>query len=129
MLAMHEELDALYAEVVDLSDDEKRRILTKWVEVKSAPRSGRGSLVVLELSPDCTGAGLIKQAQQNLTKVYHPDRFFGRSLGSYKRILADITQRVIEARISLETHDTAMRTYFELATPKSPPPDEPAKPR
>ena len=76
--------DPLLAEDVDLGLDQKRAILVKHRSLANATYFG-----VLEVPADADRRSL-KAAYRRLSKEFHPDRFFGKRLGSYKAYLAEI---------------------------------------
>jgi hypothetical protein len=82
--------DAL-AEDTDLSPDQRRAILNKHASLSA------GTLFdLLEVPRDVDRRGL-RAAYFRLSKVYHPDVFFGKRLGTYHRRLADIFEMVSKA--------------------------------
>ena len=76
--------DPLLAEDVDLGRDQKRSILAKHRSLASATYFD-----VLEVPRDADRRAL-KAAYRRLSKEFHPDRFFGKRLGSFKPMLAEI---------------------------------------
>jgi tetratricopeptide (TPR) repeat protein len=87
--------DAL-SEAVDLPLDRKREILAREALL------GRDDWTVLGLKP---GASLeaVKGAYFEASKVFHPDRYYGKNLGSFRARLDRIFQRLSEAHESLIT--------------------------
>jgi curved DNA-binding protein CbpA len=76
--------DPLLAEDVDLGRDQKRAIVAKHRSLANA-----SYFDVLEVAPDADRRTL-KAAYRRLSKEFHPDRFFGKRLGSFKAMLAEI---------------------------------------
>ena len=91
--------DPLLGETVDLGLDQKRAILVKHRSLASATYFD-----VLEVPVDVDKRAL-KAAYRRLSKEFHPDRFFGKRLGSYKAMLAeifDIASTALEVLTDLE---------------------------
>jgi hypothetical protein len=84
------------AEDTDLSPDQRRAILNKHASL-----SGGTLFDLLEVPRDVDRRGL-RAAYFRLSKVYHPDVFFGKRLGTYHRRLADIFEMVSKAFNQLE---------------------------
>ncbi|HEY3235984.1 MAG TPA: DnaJ domain-containing protein, partial [Polyangiaceae bacterium] len=84
-------------EVVDLEPERKRRILELF--------SGLDSLTHYQLLGvvETSDKAQIKTAYFNCVSAYHPDRYYGKKLGSYKSKLEKIFSRMTEA------HDTLTR--------------------
>src|SRR6266568_86635 len=74
----------LAATGVDLTDDQKRIILTKHASLR-----GGTYFTVLGVPRDADARAL-KAAYQRLSKEFHPDRFGRKRLGPFQRLLADI---------------------------------------
>ena len=91
-------------EAVDLDPDRKREILAREALL------GRDDWTVLGLKPGAT-AEAVKLAYFDASRVFHPDRYYGKNLGSFRGRLERIFQRLSEAH---ETLTEALR--------KSPPP-------
>jgi len=81
--------DAL-SEAVELSLDRKREILAKEALL------GRDDWTVLGIKPGAT-AEQVKLAYFEASRVFHPDRYYGKNLGSYRERLDRIFQRLSEA--------------------------------
>ena len=81
--------DAL-AEPVDLPLDRKREILAREALL------GRDHWTVLGLKPGAT-AEEVKGAYFEASKLFHPDRYYGKELGSYRARLERIFHRLTEA--------------------------------
>ena len=97
-------------EAVDLDLDRKREILAREAQLE------RDDWTVLGLKPGAT-AEAVKLAYFEASRVFHPDRYFGKNLGSYRARLERIFHRLSEAH---ETLTQALR--------RAPPP-RPAGPR
>ncbi len=126
-----EPVDAALAEEVDLELERKKEIL----ELDRA----MGSLdhfAVLGVKPGAP-ATEVKQAYYNASKRFHPDRYFGKNLGSYRARVERIFRRVTEAQEIL-TDEARRAAYLQqnpslaraaaAAAPRPPPPAAPAPP-
>jgi len=83
--------EAVLAEPCDLTMDQKRMILMKHQAI------GKGTLFeLLEVAPDVDVRGL-RASYFRLSKDFHPDRFYGKKLGSYQRRLTDIFEMMSKA--------------------------------
>jgi len=82
------------AEAVDLTEDRKREILAKEASL------GRDDWTVLGLKPGAT-ADQVKLAYFEASRVFHPDRYYGKNLGTYRTRLERIFQRLSEAHETL----------------------------
>jgi tetratricopeptide (TPR) repeat protein len=100
--------DAL-SEAVDLPLDRKREILAREALL------GRDDWTVLGLKPGAS-AEAVKVAYFEASRVFHPDRYYGKNLGSYRVRLDRIFQRLTEAHESLTT---ALRRAPPAATTSS----------
>ena len=87
--------DAL-SEAVDLPLDRKREILAREALL------GRDDWTVLGLKPGAS-AEAVKAAYFEASKVFHPDRYYGKNLGSFGARLDRIFQRLSEAHEKLIT--------------------------
>jgi hypothetical protein len=85
--------DAL-AEPVDLPLDRKREILAREALL------GRDHWTVLGLKPGAT-AEAVQAAYFEASKLFHPDRYYGKELGSYRARLDRIFHRLSEAHQAL----------------------------
>jgi DnaJ-domain-containing protein 1 len=84
------------AEGSDLSEETKRRILRLHRRMrKLSPHD------LLGVAKDADSA-TIKRAFGAASKELHPDRYFGKDLGSYREKLAKIFNRITEAMQELE---------------------------
>jgi tetratricopeptide (TPR) repeat protein len=77
-------------EAVDLEPDRKREILAREALL------GRDDWTVLGLKPGAT-AEAVKLAYFEASRVFHPDRYYGKNLGSFRARLDRIFQRLSEA--------------------------------
>ncbi|HLL55661.1 MAG TPA: DnaJ domain-containing protein [Myxococcaceae bacterium] len=83
------------AEAVDLDAARKQEILEREHALE-----GMNHFDVLELEPGATSED-VKRAFYELSKRFHPDRYFGKQLGSYKGRLERIFRRLSEAHTVL----------------------------
>lgn len=81
-------------EAVDLDPDRKREILAREALL------GRDDWTVLGLKPGAT-AEAVKLAYFEASRVFHPDRYYGKNLGSFRARLDRIFQRLSEAHETL----------------------------
>jgi len=81
-------------EAVDLDQDRKREILAREALL------GRDDWTVLGLKPGAT-AEAVKLAYFEASRVFHPDRYYGKNLGSFRTRLERIFQRLSEAHENL----------------------------
>jgi len=86
-------------EAVDLDLDRKREILAREALLR------RDDWTVLGLKPGAT-AEAVKLAYFEASRVFHPDRYYGKNLGSFRARLERIFQRLSEAH---ETLSEALR--------------------
>ena len=84
-------------EVVDLTQDLKRRILDQYYRLEQLSH-----YELLNVDPQADKKA-IKAAYYELVNYLHPDRYFGKNLGSFKPKLERLFTRVTEA------HDTLTR--------------------
>ncbi|MGZ6099296.1 MAG: tetratricopeptide repeat protein [Myxococcaceae bacterium] len=82
------------SEAVDLPEDRKREILAKEALL------GRDDWTVLGIRPGAS-ADQVKLAYFEASRVFHPDRYYGKNLGSYRGRLDRIFQRLSEAHETL----------------------------
>jgi DnaJ domain len=81
-------------EAVDLDPDRKREILAREALL------GRDDWTVLGLKPGAN-AEAVKLAYFDASRVFHPDRYYGKNLGSFRSRLEKIFQRLSEAHETL----------------------------
>jgi tetratricopeptide (TPR) repeat protein len=105
--------DAIDPEL-DLSVDLQRRIL----EFEANLEQSYHAVLGVDRSAD---ARAIKRAYFELSRQYHPDRYFRREIGDYARRLERIFKKVVEAYELLS--DPMTRAEIERSTPK---PEAPA---
>jgi len=91
--------DPALAEDCDLTLEQKRAIVAKHASL------GKVNLFeLLEVAPDADKRTL-RTAYFRLSKDFHPDRYYGKRLGSYHRRLTDIFEWVAKAWSVLEDDD------------------------
>ncbi|HKA88274.1 MAG TPA: J domain-containing protein [Haliangiales bacterium] len=99
--------DASLAEDNDLTAEQRRAILVKHAQLNE------GTLFdLLEVPRDVDRRGL-RAAYFKLSKVFHPDVYYGKRLGTYQRRLADIFEMVSKAFNQLE--DDGRREEYLLS--------------
>jgi curved DNA-binding protein CbpA len=96
---------ALMAEGVDLSDEQKHAIIHKFEILQ------RGNLFELLGVAATADRREIKRAYFKISKEFHPDRFYGKSLGSFREKLAIIFERATQAFDYL-SDDAKRATYL-----------------
>jgi DnaJ domain/Tetratricopeptide repeat len=94
--------DAL-AEPVDLPMERKREILAREALL------GRDHWTVLGLKPGA-GADAVQAAYFEASKLFHPDRYYGKNLGSYQARLERIFHRLSDAHEALSEALKQVRT-------------------
>jgi len=97
-------------EAVDLDPDRKREILAREALL------GRDDWTVLGLKPGAT-AEAVKLAYFDASRVFHPDRYYGKNLGSFRARLERIFQRLSEA------HEKLTEAIRHAPPPRSTAPD------
>jgi curved DNA-binding protein CbpA len=100
---------AALSEQVDLDDARKREILELEARLDSS-----SFFAILGVQPGADPAA-VKKAYYELTKRFHPDRYFGKSLGSFKARIERIFKRLTEAQSVL--CDPAKRKAYLAAHP------------
>jgi tetratricopeptide (TPR) repeat protein len=114
---------AAMADAVDLSDAEKRRVIAMRRTVESGDY-----FALLGVGPDVDKREL-KRAYFRISKEFHPDRYYGRSLGAFGDWLASIFETAHEAfeilanrsrRVRYEAHVSgrAQTAQLHAETPK-----------
>src|SRR5262249_19566666 len=107
--------EALLLEPCDLSDEIKRAILIKQTAVKRAATL----YDILEIEP-AADKKTIKRNYFKLSKDYHPDRYYGKKLGSFQARLAEIFEQMAKA-FDILGDDVKREQYeAELASRGSP---------
>jgi len=96
------------AEEVDLELEQRKEIL--FAEISLA----KGTHYDLLGLPWNAGAEAAKAAYVEKVKIFHPDRYAGKKLGSYRARLEKVFRRLTEARDTLT--DDAKRTAYAKAT-------------
>ena len=100
-----EECAAELAEAVDLDLDQKRQLIELHQRLESLSHY---ELLGLEAAADDKA---IRAAYYELVRVFHPDRFFGKNLGSFKPKLAKVFGRLTEAYEAL--HRSESRAEYD----------------
>ena len=88
-------VDAAMSEEVDLDPEQKREIIDLERSL-----DGMDHHAVLGLSRGATAAE-VKQAYYNASRRFHPDRYFGKNLGSFRARLERIFKRLTDAQNAL----------------------------
>jgi curved DNA-binding protein CbpA len=104
------------SEAVDLDLDRKREILAREAQL------GRDDWTVLGLKPGAT-AEAVKIAYFEASRIFHPDRYFGKNLGSYRARLERIFHRLSEA------HEALTEALRRAPPPRTSSSSRPAAPR
>ncbi|MCE9673894.1 DnaJ domain-containing protein [Myxococcus stipitatus] len=127
-------VDAALAEEVDLEPERKREI----IELERS-LDAMDYFAVLGLRPGAA-AGDVKQAYYNASRRFHPDRYFGKNLGSFRARMERIFRKLTEAHNVLtqqDKRDAYLKANPALAlastaaaapapAPAPPPPSNPA---
>ncbi len=95
----------LNEEGVDLDVDRRKEVLFLFARI------GKVSHYDLLGVPPGADAGRVKEAYFELSKRFHPDRFFQKRLGSYKPKLDAVFKALVEAEKTLV--DPALRRAYE----------------
>jgi hypothetical protein len=113
--------EALLAEEVDLTEAQKRMILTKHASLR-----GGTYFSVLEV-PRNADKRAVRKARDTITKDFHPDRpvYFGKRLGSYRKLLAEIVEIAMEAHEVLSDDHRRSEYLAGLAAARSAAPSQP----
>jgi curved DNA-binding protein CbpA len=98
----------ILAETCDLSMEQKTLVLGKHLSLKLP---GATLFDVLDCAPDADKKAL-KRAYFKISKDFHPDRFYGKNLGSYQVRLAEIFKAASDAWEVLED-DARRGAYLE----------------
>ncbi|XXF75543.1 DnaJ domain-containing protein [Myxococcaceae bacterium GXIMD 01537] len=102
-------LDAAMAEEVELDPERKKEILELDRALDTLDH-----FTVLGVKPGAPAAD-VKQAYYSASRRFHPDRFFGKNLGSYRARVERIFRRLTEAQEVLT--DEARRAAYLKAHP------------
>ncbi len=100
-----EESAAVVEEATDLDPEQKRNLLAFYGRLEAA---NHYELLAVEPLADDRA---IRAAYYDLVRVYHPDRFFGRNLGSYGAKLGKVFSRITEAYEAL--HRSQSRAEYD----------------
>ncbi|NTX03619.1 DnaJ domain-containing protein [Myxococcus sp. CA040A] len=106
-------VDAALAEEVDLEPERKKEI----IDLERA-LDGLDHFAVLGLRPGAPAAE-VKQAYYNASRRYHPDRYFGKNLGSFRARMERIFRRLTDAHNILtqqDKRDAYLKAHPALAT-------------
>jgi curved DNA-binding protein CbpA len=119
-------VDAAVLEQVELDPDRKQEILARERTLES-----HNHYQVLGLEP---GAEIqqIKEAYYELSRRFHPDRFYAKNLGSFRARVERIFRRIHDAYSVLsddEKHSAYLRAHPELVREKGPSESLPPSPR
>ncbi|MGE6759584.1 tetratricopeptide repeat protein [Corallococcus interemptor] len=109
-------VDAAMAEEVDLEPEQKRDI----IEMERS-LDGMDHHAVLGVARGASPQE-VKQAYYNASRRFHPDRYFGKNLGSFRARLERIFKRLTDA------HNALSRQEPPRAAPSTPPPAAPRVP-
>ncbi len=112
--------DAAAAEVVELEPGRKEEILALERTLE-----GANHFETLGLAPGAT-AEESKAAYHDMARRFHPDRFYGKNLGSFRARLDKIFHRITEAQLGLT--DPQKRAAYRAAHPALFPADAPPPP-
>ncbi|MCY1014808.1 J domain-containing protein [Pyxidicoccus sp. MSG2] len=126
-------VDAALLEEVDLEPERKKEI----IELERA-LDALDHFAVMGLKPGASPAD-VKQAYYNASRRFHPDRYFGKNLGSFRARMERIFRRLTDAHNVLTQPDKreaylranpALGLAAAAATPPpvAPPPPEPPPP-
>jgi curved DNA-binding protein CbpA len=126
-------VDAAMAEEVDLEPERKKEIIELERSLDALDH-----FAVLGLKPGASAAD-VKQSYYNASRRYHPDRYFGKNLGSFRARMERIFRRLTEAHNVLtqpDKREAYLRAHPALALaaaaatppPVAPPPPEPPPP-
>ena len=103
------DVEAALAEPVDLPADRKREILAREETLDG------DHYAVLGLRPGAT-VEQIRAAYFEASRVFHPDRYYGKNLGSYQARLERIFKRLADAHATLT--DEEKRAEYLRAHPR-----------
>jgi hypothetical protein len=103
--------DVRLAEAVDLTLEQKTAILAKHMSLRAATY-----FQVLEVAADVDRKAL-KAAYRKISKDFHPDRFFGKKLGAFKAMLAEIFDVASQAMETLSDDERREGYVLSLSVP------------
>ena len=103
--AVAEENAAEPAEEVDLGPEQKQHLLALYQQLESV-----NHYELLGVEPGADDKA-IRAAYYEFVRIFHPDRFFGKNLGSYKPKLVKVFGRLTEAYEAL--HRSASRAEYD----------------
>ncbi len=118
-------VDAALAEEVDLPAERKKEILDFERALERADHFS-----ILGVRPGAT-AEEIKQGYYAASRRYHPDRFYGKNIGSFRGRVDRIFKRVAQAYETLSDDDKRaayLEAHPDLAAAAAPVPAEPSPP-
>lgn len=110
-------------EKVDLDETRRREVLEMEARLESDDFFSLLGVPSGSAGADC------KKAYYDLTKKFHPDRYFGKEMGSYKARIEKIFRKLTEAQSVLS--DATRRADYLAAHPElahAPPPPAAARP-
>ncbi|MBX5482791.1 MAG: DnaJ domain-containing protein [Myxococcaceae bacterium] len=116
-------VDAAMSEEVDLTPERKKEILDLERALDKL-----NAFELLGLMPGAT-AEQARQAYYAASRRYHPDRYYGKNLGSFKYRIDKIFKKLTDAYNTLsddERRAEYLKKHPELAPPPPPPPSAPA---
>ncbi|RKH65937.1 J domain-containing protein [Corallococcus aberystwythensis] len=117
-------VDAALAEEVDLDADQKRDI----IEMERS-LDGMDHYAVLGVARGASPQE-VKQAYYNASRRFHPDRYFGKNLGSFRARLERIFKRLTDAHNALSRQEPPRAPAVPPApaarAPATPPPAAPS---
>ncbi|RJS20713.1 molecular chaperone DnaJ [Corallococcus sp. H22C18031201] len=111
-------VDAAMAEQVDLEPERKKEIIELERSLDTMDH-----FAVLGIAPGATAAD-VKQAYYTASRRFHPDRYFGKNLGSFRARMERIFRRLTEAHNVLsqdERREAYLRANPALAAAAAPP--------
>ncbi|MBJ6764298.1 DnaJ domain-containing protein [Myxococcaceae bacterium JPH2] len=114
-------VDAAMAEQVDLEPERKKEI----IELERS-LDAMDHFTVLGIAPSATAAD-VKQAYYTASRRFHPDRYFGKNLGSFRARMERIFRRLTEAHNVL-SQDERREAYLRANPALTAPPAAPARP-
>jgi curved DNA-binding protein CbpA len=100
------QIDTALMEEIDLDDARKRQVLDLEKQLDQA-----NHFELLGVPPGSEPAA-VKAAFFELSRKYHPDRFFGKNLGSYKGRIERIFKRLSDAHQTL-TNEDKRKAYLQ----------------